>query len=300
VPALSTIADRVNAVRGNRWARRFTSIGLPLVAAVVAAVSWTQLPGARLEPVMVGLLCWTVGNHLVVPMRWRMVSTAGQRWSWHVRVYAEGELFGFLTPQHAGADLWRISRLRKLGLPRNRAIADVAADRLSGAFAICLLVAIGGGRLPAAVRLLALGILAVALGVAGLLRRPIGRRLSTLHWPGLRQFGTAAAFSVGYQLGYLGLALGVIAAVGQSADPVAVAGLLGAAQLASVLPLPGIHGAGPKEGALAAGLVALGLPLTAAISAVALTGALMWVPAVLGGGVSLAIPRLRRGAAVPA
>jgi hypothetical protein len=48
------------------------------------------------------------------------------------------------------------------------------------------------------------------------------------------------------------------------------------------------------------GLVALGLPLTAAVSAVALGAALTWVPAIVVGGGGLAVRGLRRRGPSPA
>ena len=65
-------------------------------------------------------------------------------------------------------------------------------------------------------------------------------------------------------------------------------------QAQAAAPLPGVHGVGPKEGAMTGGLVALGLPLGAAVSAVALGAALAWVPAVVVGGSGLAARGLRR------
>src|SRR4051794_36257311 len=79
----------------------------PVLGIVVAVSTWSHLPKMHLQPALLGLACWTVGNYLFCPLRWRSVSTRGKRWGWYARVYAEGELLGMLTPQHAGADLWR-------------------------------------------------------------------------------------------------------------------------------------------------------------------------------------------------
>jgi hypothetical protein len=76
-------------------------------------------------------------------------------------------------------------------------------------------------------------------------------------------------------------------------------GLVGASQVAALI--PGVHGTGPKEGALAAGLVALGVPLSAALGAIALAGTLAWIPALLFGGLGhLARRRANRLAATAA
>src|SRR4051794_26742766 len=92
---------------------------VPLLGIGVAVGTWTHLPHMRLQPALIGLGCWTVGNYLFCPLRWKTVSTRGRKWSWYARVYAEGELLGMLTPQHAGADLWRGPPLPEAGSPKS-------------------------------------------------------------------------------------------------------------------------------------------------------------------------------------
>jgi uncharacterized membrane protein YbhN (UPF0104 family) len=85
-----------------------------------------------------------------------------------------------------------------------------------------------------------------------------------------------------YQCAAMSMLLGTTAAVGHAVSPIALFGVFGASQLAGVV--PGIHGAGPREGAMVAGLVALGVPLGAAVGAISLGAMLAWVPALLLGG----------------
>jgi hypothetical protein len=61
-----------------------------------------------------------------------------------------------------------------------------------------------------------------------------------------------------------------------------VGAVFGASQVAGVL--PGVHGASPRDGALVAGLAAIGVSWREAFGAVALTTLLYWVPALLIGG----------------
>ncbi|MFG1913131.1 hypothetical protein [Kribbella sp. NPDC048928] len=51
--------------------------------------------------------------------------------------------------------------------------------------------------------------------------------------------------------------------------------------------LPGVQGASPRDGALVAGLAALGISWREALGAVALTALLYWIPAILIGGSAL-------------
>jgi uncharacterized membrane protein YbhN (UPF0104 family) len=102
--------------------------------------------------------------------------------------------------------------------------------------------------------------------------------------------------SIGYQLTIVGLLVGAIHAVGDSVSALQLIGVFGASQIAGVL--PGVHGASPREGALVAGLAAIGVSWSDAFGAVALTALLTWVPALLVGGVSLLV-RWRRGDRAP-
>jgi hypothetical protein len=56
-----------------------------------------------------------------------------------------------------------------------------------------------------------------------------------------------------------------------------------------------VHGAGPKEGALVAGITALGVPFTSAIGAVSIVAVSAWLPALLLGGGCLLLQRRAAG-----
>jgi hypothetical protein len=264
----------------------------PALAIALAIFAWRRLPSVQLRPALVGLACWTAGNYLFCPLRWQSVSFAGRRLAWYVRVFAEGELLGLLTPQHAGADLWRVRQLTARGAGRSAAVLEIATDRLSGGLAVVVLAIIAGDQLPARA-LAAIGLAGAVLVLAIVAARRLWLpRLRSVPLPQPRRLARGAAVSVLYQAGYLGLLVGVVAAVGQNIDALQGASLLGLTQLAALL--PGVHGAGPKEGAMTGALVAMGLPLTAALGAVALVAALTWVPALIVGGGGLAARSLHR------
>jgi uncharacterized membrane protein YbhN (UPF0104 family) len=276
-------------------ARRSLMIALrlvPLVGIVVAVGTWSHLPHMRLEPALVGLACWTVGNYLFCPLRWRAVSTRGKSLKWYARVYAEGELLGMLTPQHAGADLWRIRQLVAGGAEKGSAVVEVAADRLAGGVMIVALGIVAGMAIPAKWWPVAGAVLAIMAGATYLTRRWWHPRVKDVQRPKGWAFVRAAAISALYQLGYIGFVLGLVSAVGHHVSLVGTASVLGVSQAASLL--PGVHGAGPREGAMTGGLVALGLPLAAAVSVVALGAALAWLPALVVGGGGLAARSLAR------
>lgn len=269
---------------------------VPVLGIAVAVTTWLHLPSMRVEPALLGLVCWTVGNYLFCPLRWRAVSSRGHSWGWYTRVYAEGELLGMLTPAHSGAYLWRLRQLTRDGSDRSSAVVEIAADRLSSGLMVLCFALLAGLTLPPRLlpdAALAVGVLAAA---AWLTRRWWRPRLQLTSRPDGRAVARATLISGAYQLGYLGFVLGLLAAVGHHVDLLGTASVLGLSQAAGML--PGIHGAGPKEGALAGGLVALGVPLSAALAAVALGAALTWLPAVAVGGVGLAL-RAVRGARVP-
>src|SRR3954471_3615903 len=148
----SAMAEPTSSTTSTRRAalRRVAGVLLrvaPILGIVVAVGTWSHLPTMRLQPALVGLACWTVGNYLFCPLRWRAVSTRGKRWSWYARIYAEGELLGMLTPQHAGADLWRVRQLLNEGSDKSAAVVEVAADRLSGGLIVAGL-ALAGMTIP--------------------------------------------------------------------------------------------------------------------------------------------------------
>ncbi len=265
---------------------------VPLLGIAVAVTTWSHLPRMRLEPAMLGLVCWTVGNYLFSPLRWRAVSGRRRGWGWYARVFAEGELLGLLTPAHSGAYIWRVRQLTRDGTDRGSAVVEIAADRLASGVMVLAFAVLAGAALPASLLPdLGLGLVALA-GVGFLTRRWWRPQLAAASRPDPRAFARAALLSGAYQLGYLGFMLGLIAAVGHHVDPLATASVLGLSQAAGMV--PGIHGAGPREGAMAGGLVALGMPLTAAVAAVALGAALAWLPAVAVGGPALALRGVRR------
>src|SRR3954454_3504155 len=155
-----------------RW-RRILGLALrvtPVLGLIVAVGTWSHLPRMRLEPAALGLACWTVGNYPFCPLRWRSVSSQGQKLRWYARVYAEGELLGMLTPQHAGADLWRIRQLVHSGADRRSAVVEVAADRLARAVMIVALAFIAGATVPPRFFPLAGLALATVAGAAWLAR----------------------------------------------------------------------------------------------------------------------------------
>ena len=79
--------------------------------------------------------------------------------------------------------------------------------------------------------------------------------------------------------------------MGETVHPLALLGVFGASQVAGIL--PGVNGASPREGALVVGLASVGVTWQAALGAVALSALLAWVPAVLLGGTSFLVRRLR-------
>jgi hypothetical protein len=282
------LTARVSKIAHSKWCMALSV----LLALGIAARSWTAAPHAALLPMFAGLACWTVGNYLLVPLRWHRLSSSGQRRLWHVRVYAEGEVLGLLSPAHAGTDLWRVHMLRTVGMDRPSAVVDVAADRLVGGIGIMAVAILGGATLPFWVVALCVGGAAAVLAIGLLVRRA---RPTLVALPRGRMLVRGIVMSCVYQLCAIGLLIGTVAAVGHSVAPMDMLGIVGASQVAALI--PGVHGAGPKEGALAAGLVALGIPLSAAVGAISLAATLAWVPALLLGGTS---HLARRRSRVPA
>src|SRR5690349_23678252 len=104
------------------------------------------------------MLPWVVGKYVLCPLRWHAISASGQTRRWHLRVYAESELLGMLSPAHSGADLWRAHRLHAVGMDRPSSYAEVGLDRLIGAIALAAFVLLAGAALPPQVLLAAVGI----------------------------------------------------------------------------------------------------------------------------------------------
>ena len=273
-----------------RSARTFICRPAVRVSALVVAVLisvWNvdRVPHLAVLPAIIGLLPFAIGKYVACPLRWHALSGSGQTRRWHIRAYAESEVLGLISPWHAGADLWRVHRLETAGVRRTPAIAEVALDRFVGAVGMVVAVMVSGVALPPAVMAVAVGG-AAAVMVTALV---VGHRKPELmnRWPrpSPKAFTLGVLLSIGYQLTIVGLLVGAIHAVGDSVSTLQLLGVFGAAQIAGAL--PGIHGATPREGALVAGLAAIGVSWTAAFGAVALTALLTWVPALLFGGTFL-------------
>jgi hypothetical protein len=261
---------------------RATHITALLIAVGLSLWNVDRVPHTAVLPAILGLLPFAIGKYVLCPLRWHALSTSGRSRRWHLRAYAESEILGLISPWHAGADLWRIHRLERVGVRRTAAVSAVALDRFVGAVGLILAVAICGVAMPPVVLAVAVGAAAVVL-VAALV---VNRRRPGLagRWPrpSPKVFAVGVLLSIGYQTTILGLLIGAITAVGDSVSPVQLVGVFGASQLAGVL--PGVHGASPREGALVAGLASIGVSWTAAFGAVALTALLYWIPALLIGG----------------
>lgn len=273
---MSARLRRLVSSRRARW----SAVGITVL---VAAVNTTQTPlDTRWLPLLLGLLPYLVGKYVACPLRWHALSASGRPRRWHVRAYAEAELLGFLSPAHAGADLWRIHRLHGLGLDRASAAAEVGLDRLIGAVALAGFVALTGVALPPQLLVVALvGAAALAVG-AWVLRRWRPARLPRCRRPSRRVLASGLLLSGLYQLSSFGLLLAAVDAIGHPLNPMTLLGIFGASQVAAIV--PGVQGAGPREGALVAGLVAVGLPVHAALHAVSLAAGIVWLPALAFGG----------------
>ncbi|MGH8868885.1 MAG: lysylphosphatidylglycerol synthase domain-containing protein [Actinomycetes bacterium] len=264
--------------------------GVLIVALAVGVVSIGRVPHASMLPALIGLLPWVFGKYVLCPLRWHALSVSGNTRFWHMRVYAESELFGLLSPAHTGADLWRLHNLHRTGMRRSAATAEVGLDRLVGAIGLSFFVVIAGATLPPQVLVAAGGGALVALVLALVFRRRRPKFLEERPLPPPGRLARGIALSLGYQLTIMCMLLGSVAAVGHSVSPLALLGVFGASQVAGII--PGVHGASPREGALVFGLHSLGVPVGAAIGAVALTAVLAWGPALLLGGGSMAVRRL--------
>jgi uncharacterized membrane protein YbhN (UPF0104 family) len=115
--------------------------------------------------------------------------------------------------------------------------------------------------------------------------------------PPPRRLAEGLVLSALYQLTLAALLMGTVDATGHDLSPLAVLGAFGVSQVAGVVPGP--NGASPRDGALVAALMALGIPLAAALAAVAVKAVIAWAPALALGGTSLLLARraLRRSPA---
>jgi hypothetical protein len=261
-----------------------------LVAVAVSVWSVDRVPDASPLPAFLGLLPWVVGKYTFCPLRWHALTASGQSRLWHIRAYAESELLGLASPGHAGADLWRVRRLHDIGMRRAAAVSEVALDRLVGAAGLVVAVLVTGATLPPQVLIALAGVAGAVTAVVLALRSWRPSLLAERPMPPVRVFVHGLALSLGYQATIVCLLLGSVCAVGHPVDPLPLAAVFGASQVAGII--PGVHGASPRDGALVVGLASLGISWTAAIGAVALAAVLAWVPALLLGGGSFAARRL--------
>jgi len=266
------------------------TLGL-LVTLGISVWSMDRVPHASWRPALLGLLPWVVGKYLLCPLRWHALSCSGRTRRWHLRAYAEGELLGLASPAHIGSDLWRMHSLQRTGMTRPSAVAEVALDRLIGALGLTAFVLVSGASLPRRVLVAGIALAVVVLVAALVVRRFRPAVLAARPMPRPGVVARGVVISVAYQLTIMGLLIGTVAAMGQSVHPIALLGVFGASQVAGIL--PGVNGASPREGALVVGLASLGVSWQAALGAVALSALLAWVPAVLLGGTSFLVRRLR-------
>jgi hypothetical protein len=287
------VRTRVSAkFRAARW---LMAAGV-LVAVVVSVWSMHRVPHASWQPALLGLAPWVVGKYLLCPLRWHALSCSGRNRRWHLRVYAESELLGLVSPGHLGADLWRMHLLQKVGMNRPSALAEVALDRLIGALGLTVFVIASGAALPIRVVAAAVGLTAGVLIVLRVVRKFRPGIFAGRPMPPLPVVLRGVAISIAYQLTIMGMLIGTVAAMGEVVHPLALLGVFGASQVAGIL--PGINGASPREGALVVGLASVGVTWQAALGAVALTALLAWIPALLIGGAAFLVRRFQRPAVV--
>jgi hypothetical protein len=284
-------SPRVSAkFRAARW---LMAAGV-LVALVVSVWSMRRVPHASWQPALLGLAPWVVGKYLLCPLRWHALSCSGRNRRWHLRVYAESELLGLVSPGHLGADLWRMHLLQRTGMNRPSALAEVALDRLIGALGLAVFVVASGATLPIRVVAAAVGLAAGVLIVLRVVRQFRPGIFAGRPMPPLPVVLRGVAISIAYQLTIMGMLIGTVAAMGEVVHPLALLGVFGASQVAGIL--PGVNGASPREGALVVGLASVGVTWQAALGAVALTALLAWIPALLIGGAAFLVRRLQRPA----
>jgi hypothetical protein len=274
-----------------------------MVSVLVPALTLPRLPEVSPWPLVIGVVPWLVGKYVLCPLRWRALTSVPRSRRWHLRAFAEGELLGLLTPGHVGSDAWRVHRLTGTGLRRGDAVLSVAADRMVGAIGLTAFVVFAGAALPRQLVEVAVGVAVLAVVAALVVRRVRPDLLPRGPLPPPRQLAHALVLSAGYQLSLAALLMGTIDATGHDLSPLAVLGAFGASQLGGVVPGP--NGASPRDGALVAALVALGIPWQAALAAVSIKAAVAWLPAIAFGGVSLllarrAVRRAARTAVLPA
>jgi hypothetical protein len=259
------------------------------ISLVVPVLTIPRLPQFSPWPVVAGLVPWIVGKYVLCPLRWHAISESGCSRRWHLAKYAESELLGLLTPGHVGADAWRVRRLKGTGMPVASAAAEVALDRLIGAVGLVAFVGCAASTLPVSMALTALGLAVAGLAVVFAVRRVRPDWIPRRPLPPLRRLVHGLVLSVAYQATIIALLLGTLEATGHGVSPFAALGAFGASQLAAAVPGP--QGASPRDGALVVALMALGVPWSAALSAVTLKALLAWAPGILLGGGCLLLAR---------
>jgi hypothetical protein len=287
------VLARLRGLSHSRWVR----LVAVLVALIVPALTLPRLPHVTVWPLLLGLGPWIVGKYVLCPLRWHAISESGQPRRWHLRAYAESELFGLLTPGHIGADAWRTKRLAGVGMHIPTAVAEVGLDRLIGAFGLALFVGVAGASMPTRILLGALGVAAAAIVVGLVIHRVRPELIPRRELPKPRHVAHGIVLSLGYQLTIGVLLFATVAATGTVLSPLALLGAFGASQIAGVVPGP--NGASPRDGALVMALMGLGVSWQAALGAVTLMASIAWLPALTIGGASLLIARRAR-TAVPA
>jgi hypothetical protein len=282
-----------NALRILATPRASKTLAVLSVVLTVAVMAFTvpRLPQFSPWPALLGLLPWTIGKYVCCPIRWHALSASGRSRRWHLKVYAESELLGLLTPGHFGADLWRMRRLTRAGMPRLSAAADVGLDRFVGALGLVLFTAFAATTLPLRMILVALAGGALALLAVLVIRRLRPDWMPRHQLPPVNRLIRGLALSLAYQATIIALLVGALLATGYHLSPLGVLGALGVSQLAAALPGP--NGASPRDGALAVALNALGVPWAAALGAVTLKAMLAWGPALIIGGGCLLLARHR-------
>jgi hypothetical protein len=265
-------------------ARRTRQVATAISIAVAVAIPVLTLPGLpkfSVWPALIGLLPWTVGKYVLCPLRWHALSESGRSRRWHMGTFAEAELIGLLTPGHLGADVWRMNRLCRVGMPRLSAVTEVALDRFVGAVGLTLFCACAATTLPISAVLATLGIATVALVAVLMVRRIRPQWVPQRDLPTPRRVVHGLLLSIGYQATIIGLLFSTLLSTGYTVSPIGVIGAFGASQLVGAIPGP--QGASPKDGALVLALIHLGVPWSAALGAVTLKALLAWGPALIFG-----------------
>lgn len=261
------------------------------VGGAVTVLTLPRLPCFSPWPVVPGLAAWTVGKYVLCPARWYQVSASGRPLSWHLAVTAESEVLGLVTPGHVGGDLWRVRRLREVGLPGPVAVVDVATDKLVGSLGAALFGVLAAATLPPAAAVPALGSTGAVVLVVLVLRQVRPAWTARCVLPRTRRVVTGVVLSLVDQLTTVTLLIGAVEATGHRLRVGTALGAFGASQLVGFLPGP--HGASPRDGVLVAALVTSGLPWSAALGAVCLKATTAFLPALVLGGGCLVLRRLR-------